>query len=169
MRYDDHRPAGMSVRWFYSFLDREYDMKAFSTEVWILPASTKPLWPGGCSYWDIHQEKKSFYDVHRHSVRPLYIAFRANAVVQAIYRVRHIEHETPPIKYVPELKKLGKEWPSKPMTIWHLDDPVPLPYPIPTGGSLWQRDVRCDMDILLPSTSVKEIEDKMRARREEGQ
>ena len=169
MRNDDHSPAGMSVRWFYSFLDREYHMKAFTTEVWIVPASTKRLSPDGCSLFDTHLLRKVFWDARPQPVRPLYIAFRANAEVKEIHRVLSIEHDTPPIKYVPELKEMEEtsKW-REPMTIWHLDEPVPLPNPIPTGPGLFQRSVRCDMDILLSSRSVKEIEDKMKARREEG-
>ena len=44
------------VRSFYRFLDEEYRMKAFTTEVWILAISTKPLWKNGKSHWDLHQE-----------------------------------------------------------------------------------------------------------------
>ncbi len=139
-------------------------MKAFTTEVWILPTNDKPLWPGGWSYFDTHQKRKVYYDKQA-TVRPLYIAFRANGKIDSLYRVLRIEHECCPVKYVPELRNVKKNWPNKPVTIWHLDDPVKLPRAIPTGGSLWQRRVHCDMDVLLSSHSVAEMEKRMGERR----
>jgi hypothetical protein len=78
--------------------------------------------------------------------------------------VLRIEHETPVRRYVPELVT---EWKDVPYTIWHLDKPVALPKPIPTGGKLWQRRIACDFDLLLSCKSVMEIETAMRKRREE--
>jgi hypothetical protein len=64
---------------------------------------------------------------------------------------------------------LKSEWKDKPQTIWHLDEPVPLPKPIPTGGAMWQRRTACDFDLLLRCKSVMEIETAMRKRRGEEQ
>ena len=159
--------SGMVIQWFYRFLDREYQMKTFTTEVWILPVNTEPLWPGGWSFLDTHLRRKVYYDptARRRAVRPLYIALHADGKVNAIHRVLSIEPATPPIKCVPELANHKAEWPHLLHTIWHLDDPVPLPRAIPVGRGMFARDVRCDMDVLLRSESVKEIEDKMRERR----
>jgi len=44
--YEAATTEGQAVRWFYNFLDQEYRMKAFTTEVWIVPTSSEPLWPG---------------------------------------------------------------------------------------------------------------------------
>jgi len=169
-----HAPTsrpGMVIQWFYRFLDREFQMKTFTTEVWILAAeNTKPLWPGGPTFLDTHQQHKVYYDgsARRRSVRPLYIAFHADGKVSAIRRVLKIELATPTITRVPELANIPNprdDWPRQPATIWHLGDPVPLPKPIPVGIGMFARDVRCDMDVLLASESVKEIEDRMRERR----
>lgn len=155
--------ALQAVRWFYNFLDQEYQMKAFTTEVWILPASTDPLWEGGMSYLEIHQKHRIYFDQRSHSVRPLYIGLRSKGKLESLYRVLKIEHETPVSKYVPGLKT---KWKDNPLTIWHLDEPVLLPTPIPTGGGMWQRRLGCDFDLLLRCKSVMEIETAMRERRE---
>jgi hypothetical protein len=83
------------VRSFYSFLDQEYPMKAFSTEVWILPINTEPLWPNGMSHWDIHKKYRVWWDYTRHTVRPLYLAFRVEGKLDSVYRVWSIEHGIP--------------------------------------------------------------------------
>jgi hypothetical protein len=163
--YGPDTSEGRTIRWFYNFLDQEYRMKAFTTEVWIVPAATEQLCSNGWSFLDTHLKRKVYYRPDQQSMRPLYIAFRANGRIEELHRVIRIEHETPPIQYVKELASV-KDWPKSPHTIWHLDDPVKLPQPIPTGGSLWQRRVACDMDVLLSSKTVKEIEDRMRDRRE---
>ena len=90
------------------FLDQEYRMKAFTTEVWILAISTEALWPNGMSHWDIHQKYRVWWDYKEHSVRPLYIAFRVNGVVDSIYRVSRVEHAVPIIDLVPEMKNIRK-------------------------------------------------------------
>jgi hypothetical protein len=152
------------LRWFYEFLDREYQMKAFTHEIWIVPISKEPLWPNGWSFLDTHLKRKVYFTTSYPQVRPLYIAFRVRGHVTALNRVMRIEHEVPLVDRVPELKN-KVEWAGEPFSIWHLDDPVPLPKPIPTGGRLWQRHVWCDVDVLLQSKTVKEVEDRMRARR----
>lgn len=162
--------ALQAVRWFYTFLDQEYHMKAFTTEVWILPTSSAPLWPGGWSFLDTHLKCHVYYDHRHHSMRPLYIGFQGNGQVTAIHRVLSIEHETPPIKYVPQLSNVKAEWPRSPHTIWRLDKPVALPAPIPSGGNIvHRRKVSCDMDVLLSGKSVLEIENRMRERRGTGE
>ena len=162
--------AGRAVRWFYTFLDQEYNMKAFTTEVWILPTSSEPLWPNGLSFIDTHLKCKVYYDYRRGSERPLYIAFQSGGRVDGLHRVLRIEHETPPIKYVPQLSNVADAWPkSSAHTIWHLDDPVKLPHPIRSGGkNVHRRAVKCDMDVLLSSKSVLEIETRMRERNQEA-
>ena len=137
-------------------------MKAFTTEVWILPVATDPLWPGGMSYLQIHEKHRIYFDERSRTVRPLYIGFRVTGKLKALYRVLKIEHETSVSTYVPDLMT---RWKDKPLTIWHLDHPVPLPKPIPTGGGMWQRRTACDFDLLLRCNSVMEIEAEMRRRR----
>jgi hypothetical protein len=105
------------VRSFYSFLDQEYPMKAFSTEVWILPISTEPLWPNGMSHWEIHQKYRVWWDYSQHSVRPLYLAFRVDGKLDSICRVLRIEHDVPIIDRVPELRNSRNIWFKKPCTI----------------------------------------------------
>lgn len=154
------------IRHFYRFLDEEYGMKAFSTEVWILPINTTPLWPNGMSFWQIHQKYNIYFDSVSPTVRPLYLGFRVDGQVHAIYRVIRIEQAVSVIDLVPELQNVEKEWPKKPHTIWHFGPPVPLANPVTTGGGLYSRRVRCDLDLLLKCKTVKEIEHEMGKRRE---
>jgi hypothetical protein len=156
------------VRSFYSFLDQEYPMKAFSTEVWILPISTEPLWLNGMSHWDIHREYQVWWDYREHSVRPLYLAFRFDGKLDSIYRVRSIEHGIPIINLVPEMRNIKRDWPKLPSTVWHFDQAVKLTRPLITGPGMYNRRVRCDLDLLLFCNSVKEIEEEMRNRRQGG-
>jgi hypothetical protein len=153
------------VRSFYSFLDQEYPMKAFSTEVWILAISTEPLWPNGMSHWDIHQKYKLWWGYNEHSVRPLYLAFRVHGELDTIYRVNRIEHDVPIIDRVPELRKCRKYDFTSPATIWHFDPPVKLARPIRTGAGMYNRRVRCDLDLLLSCETVQQIQAAMRKRR----
>ena len=154
------------VRSFYQFLDEEYRMKAFTTEVWILAISTKPLWKNGKSHWDLHQEYNVWWDFKANAVRPLYIAFRVDANLDSIYRVTKIEHGVPMIDVAPELKSVQEKWPLHPGTIWHFEPPVKLPNPIRTGGGMYNRRVRCDLDLLLTCKTVQEIEQEMGKRRD---
>lgn len=156
------------VRSFYRFLDQEYRMKAFTTEVWILAISTKPLWRNGMSHWDIHQNHNVWWDYKEHTVRPLYLGFRVDGRVDSIYRVSQIEHGIPIIDIVPDLKHVKKGWPREAGTIWHFEPPVKLPNPIRTGGGMYNRRVRCDVDLLLTCKTVQEIEQVMKKRREQG-
>lgn len=141
-------------------------MKAFTTEVWILSISTQPLWNKGMSHWDIHQKYKVWWDYKEHTVRPLYLAFRVKGNLDAIWRVNQIEHGIPIIDVVPELKNVKKKWPKHPGTIWHLESPVKLPNPIRTGRGMYNRRVRCDLDLLLTCKTVLEIAQEMGNRRD---
>ena len=153
------------VRSFYKFLDQEYGMKAFTTEVWILTIDTKPLWENGMSFWDIHQKYSLYFDRTHPTVRPLYFAFRVNGQVNAIYRVSRIEHSIPIIDLVPELVNLQADWLKMPYTIWHFGTPVPLANPLRTGSGMYNRRVRCDLDLLLTCKTVQEVEEQMGKRR----
>ncbi len=155
------------IRGFYNFLDQEFGMKAFTTEVWILAISTEALWPNGMSYWDIHQKYRVWWDYKEHSVRPLYIAFRVDGVLGSIYRVSRVEQGVPIIDLVPEMKIIRKAWPKLPATIWHFGPPVLLAKPLKTGGGMYNRRVRCDLDLLLTCNSVQEIEVEMGKRRQQ--
>jgi hypothetical protein len=157
------------VRSFYSFLDQEYLMKAFSTEVWILPISTEPLWPNGMSHWEIHRKYRVWWDYREHSVRPLYLAFRVDGKLDSIWRVNSIEHDTPIIDRVPEMRQIKDAWPKKPATIWHFDPAVSLTHTIRTGGGMYNRRVRCDVDLLLSCETVQEIEAAMSKRRRKSE
>ncbi|MDZ7620515.1 MAG: hypothetical protein U1E05_26225 [Patescibacteria group bacterium] len=153
------------IRGFFNFLDQEFSMKAFTTEVWILAISTEALWPNGMSHWEIHQKYRVWWDYREHSVRPLYIAFRVDGVLDSIYQVTRVEHGVPIIDLVPEMKRIRNSWPKQPATIWHLGPPVLLAEPLKTGGGMYNRRVRCDLDLLLTCSSVQEIEVEMRKRR----
>ncbi len=155
------------VRFFYRFLDQEYKMKAFTTEVWILPISQEPLWPNGKSHWDFHQECRVWWDYKEHTVRPLYLAFRVGGNLDSIWRVNRIEHEVRIIDSVPEMIHIQKDWPKQPCTIWRFEPPVKLPHPIRTGGGMYNRRVRCDLDMLLTCKTVLEIEQAMKKRRDQ--
>jgi hypothetical protein len=148
-----------------SFLQQEYAMNTYTTEVWILAASTEPLWKNGLSHWDIHQEYRLWWDYTEIHVRPLYLAFRAAGQVDSIWRVNQIEHDVLVGDRVPPLKKQGREWAKKPATIWHLDPPVPLQKTLRTGPGMYNRRVRCHLDLLLSCSTVQEIEEAMRERR----
>jgi len=170
IRYMQSKSIGVeSKRWvrsFYTFLDQEYELKAFSTEVWILSTSKKPLWSNGLSHWDIHQKYRVWWDYKEHTVRPLYLAFRVDGILDAIWRVNKIEHEVTILGRVPEMKNIKEDWPRMPCSIWHFDPPVKLPNPIRTGGGMYNRRVRCDLDKLLACETVLEIEQAMKQRRE---
>ncbi len=156
------------VRSFYRFLDEEYEMRAFTTEVWILAASTKPLWANGKSHWDIHQQFRVWWDYKEPTVRPLYMAFRVGGTLDSIYRVSRVEHGIPIIDVVPILRNVRKRWPKVPCTIWYFEPPVKLAKAIRTGGGMYNRRVRCDLDLLLSCDTVQEIEVAMGERRRQG-
>jgi hypothetical protein len=65
------------------------------------------------------------------------------------------------------MKNIKKPWPKQPATIWHFGPPVPLAKPLKTGGGMYNRRVRCDLDLLLTCSSVQEIEAEMGKRRQE--
>jgi hypothetical protein len=157
--------AKVWVRNFHVFLEKEFAMKAFTTEVWILAINTKKLWKNGMSHWEIHQKHRVWWDYKEPSVRPLYLAFRVDGVVDGIYRVSRIEHGTPICDLVPEMKAIRRPWVTKPATIWHFGPRVPLERPLTTGGGMFNRRVRCDLDLLLTCDTVLEIESKMSKRR----
>ncbi len=152
-------------RYLTDFLQQEYAMKSFSTEAWILAASTEPLWENGLSHWDIHQQYKLWWDYTEIHVRPLYLAFRAAGKLDRIWRVKQIEHDVLVGDFVPPLKKHGPLLATKPATIWHLDPSVPLQRTLKTGPGMYNRRVRCDLDLLLSCGTVQEIEETMRSRR----
>ncbi|WP_437191352.1 hypothetical protein [Planctomicrobium sp. SH527] len=156
------------IRSFYNFLDQEYRMKAFTTEVWIPSINTKPLWSGGMSFWDIHQKYSLYWDSTHPTVRPLYFAFRVHGSVDSIHRVNRIEHSIFIDDIVPELAQPRRKRQRVPCTVWHLDAPVSLPRSLKTGGGMYNRRVRCDLDLLLSCETVQEIEEQMRFRRETG-
>lgn len=143
-------------------------MKAFTTEVWILAISTEPLWPNGPSHWDIHQKYQLWWDYREHSVRPLYMAFRVDGLLQSIYRVRHVEHQVSMVDRVAELRKCKTFDYDQPATIWHFGDPVPLAKSLRTGAGMYNQRVRCDLDLLLTCATVKEVRDEMSKRRKEA-
>ncbi|MFN9717119.1 MAG: hypothetical protein ACK58L_00395, partial [Planctomycetota bacterium] len=165
--YSDRIPASEKywLRAFHRFLDEEYKMRAFSTEVWILSISTSPLWKGGSSHWDLHQEHQVWWDFRDHTVRPLYLAFRVDGCVDSIYRVTHIAHHVPMIQVAPELANVRATWPRMPATVWHFGRATPLPNPLRTGPGMYNRRVRCDLDLLLSCSTVQEVEQKMAERR----
>src|SRR5690606_20281693 len=92
------------VNAFYRFLDEEYTMKAFTTEVWILAINTKEIWPGGMSHWQIHKKYCVWWDYKEPSVRPLYLAFRFDKTLKYVCRVNRIEHGRPIVDIAPEMK-----------------------------------------------------------------
>jgi hypothetical protein len=167
-------PASDAMVWvkaFHHFLDKEFHMKCYTEEVWIVSANTQPLWPNGLSFYDTHVnvEQPIYYRTDSHKKRPLYIALRYDRAVRHIQRVLAIEYETAPIRYVPALKELEEKWPSQPHTIWRLDRPVELSHSIRSGDrSIRSRKCSCDLDVLLSSKTVREIELRMKERRLNG-
>ncbi len=153
------------VRSFYRFLDQEYEMKAFSTEVWILAINTDPIWPKGMSHWEIHQKHRVWWDYREHTVRPLYLGFRVDGKLESIGRVSKIEHGIPITDVVPEMRQSKNPLYQEPCTIWHFERLVTLPTPIRTGSGMYNRRVRCDFDLLLTCNTVQEIEQAMNKRR----
>jgi hypothetical protein len=170
VRLRDHRDLDTDSRFwldaFTKFLEDGYQMRSFTHEVWIAPASIKPLWPGGMSFHDTHVKHHIYYwdKLHR-ATRPLYIAFRCRGKVEGFQRVLRVEHDRPPIDYISTLKNVPDDWPSRPFTIWHLGDLVKFSKPIPTGDpKMWASHIYCDMDILLSSSTVKEAAERMKLR-----
>lgn len=162
-------PERSWTRAFFDFMQGEFSMKAFTDEVWIVPAQKTPLWEGGWSFYDTHIESRIYYRAKKDRYTnhiPLYIALRGGGMVAFIQRVLKIEHGINPVQYCPQLQNVNAPWPLEPHTIWHLAEPLSLPKPIPTGDRFMRgRHVFCDMDILLSSTSVRDIEERMKLRR----
>jgi hypothetical protein len=147
------------------FLQQEYVMNTYTTEVWILAASREPIWDNGLSHWDIHRQFHLWWDYTETQVRPLYLAFRVSGQLDSIWRVNRIEHDVPITEHVPPLKQQGISWAKKPATIWHLEPPVPLQRTLRTGPGMYNRRVRCHLDLLLTCDTVQQIEQSMRERR----
>ena len=161
-------------RWivaFRQFLDQEYQMKCHTDEVWIVSANRKPRWRGGLSFYDTHVnvKRRIYYRRGFEMKRPLYIALRCNGAVRHIQRVEGIDFEARPIDYIPELTNVPEDWPSKAHTVWRLGPPVELTKPIPTGDpTMRARRCACDLDMLLTAKSVRDIERRMKERRNGG-
>ena len=160
---------GKWIRAFFGFLDKEYTMKSYTNEVWIVPAnSIRPLWLGGWTLYDTHLKGKIYYRARKDGFtnrKPLYIALRTAGKVKNIQRVEGIEHDVAPIDRLPQFDNTKEPWVRQPHTIWHLSEPVPLPQPIPSGDpSMRARHVCCDIDILLSSSSIREAELRMQQR-----
>jgi hypothetical protein len=142
-------------------------MKCFTEEVWIVPVTTVPLWPGGWSFYDTHVRGHIYYHDNPRffAKRPLYIALRTRGRVEAIQRVLRVEHDGSLIKYVPELANSTEEWVKIPQTIWHLAEPVLLPRPLATGDATMRaRHVSCDLDILLSAATLRDAVAMMQRR-----
>lgn len=158
---------GLWIRSFQQFLEQEYEMKAFTEEVWIVSASTKPLWPNGKSFYDTHAKGRIriYYRKDCHNKRPLYMAFRVGGKVTHIQKVLSVKHEAQPVDLMSELKNVPENWPSIPHTVWVLGEPTPLPQAIPTDDKTMRaRQFSCDLDILLSSASIREAVQKMKKR-----
>jgi hypothetical protein len=83
--------------------------------------------------------------------------------VSTIQRVVEVVYDAAPSKYVPELT--GRHlWCDKPHTIWRLEKPVALPHSLPVGYKLGQAMLYCDLDMLLSSTTLKEVAEAVRRR-----
>lgn len=146
---------------FYDFLDGVYQMRSFTTEVWILPVNTEPHWKNGLSFWDMHRDYGIYFSPTDRSVRPLYIGFRVHGEMASLYRVEKIEPKRRVIELIPKLKDSPDRWPRKELTVWHLGKPVQLDKPLRSGAGMFNRRVRCDLDLVLSSETVKEVEEKM--------
>lgn len=151
---------------FLAFLNQEYPMRAFSDEVMILPISTGIEWEGGMSFWEIHQKYQVYFRGIYSLDWPLYLAFRVNGTVDAIYRVTQVEHSASITERVPELLESGLDWIDRPHTIWTFGEETKLPRPLTTGKGMYQRTVKSDLDLLLTCATVAEIEKAMKERRE---
>jgi hypothetical protein len=125
----------------------------------------------------IHQKYHVWWDHKELSVRPLYIAFRVSGVLDSICQVSRVQHAVPIIDVVPEMQNIKKPWPKLPATIWHFGPPVPLAKPLRTGAGMYNRRVRCDLDLLLACETSRRwrsgwgsggINEKNRIRRIDG-
>lgn len=167
--YPADSTEGSWLRAFYDFLEQEFEMKSYTDEVWIVPTNKNPLWKGGWSFYDTHVKGKIYYRTKKDRYtnhKPLYIALRTRGKVEFIQRVLKVEHEVRPIDCLPQFSNLNREWPKKPHTIWYLSEPTHLPHAIPTGDpSMRSRPVFCDLDILLSSSTVREVEKRMQSER----
>lgn len=146
------------LRSFIEFAKEEYYMKSYTDEIWIVPASDKPLWEGGFSHFDIHTKiGKIYYRTDKANYWPLYIAFRKDGF-DAIQRVENIVYNKPPIEYVPDLRKVNGSWAKEPHNIWELSDPIPIGKHIATGPGMYRRHVTCTFKDLFTYDSVADIE-----------
>lgn len=168
-KLDSSNPSELGwLQAFYRFLDQEYRMKAFSTEVWILPISTEAVCNNGDSFWKLHLKHRLVWDHQQPGVRPLYLGFRVNGQVDAIYRVLKVDHVKAIDSLVPELSQVKEGWTQGPVTVWHFGDAVPLNSPVTTGSGMYNRRIRCDLDLLLTCRTLVEVESGMKERREKS-
>ena len=76
------------------------------------------------------------------------------------------DHSARVVELIPELVNLTNGWPQEPHTIWRSGPAIPLAKPLRTGGGMYNRRVRCDLDLLLTCETVQEIEAEMGKRRD---
>ena len=163
---------GYWLRNFINYIKEEYQLEAYTCEVWIVPTSKNELWPGGLSFYDTHTipnsstGKRIYYrgDNDKANWRPLYMAFRSRGFDE-VYRVIDIQYDRNPILDVPEFINMQDPWPNEPHTIWYLGEPIKLPHKIETGGVVGSAHVTCDFDLLLTCKNLAEIRQKMKARK----
>ena len=75
------------------------------------------------------------------------------------------DHSVRVVDLIPELVNLTDDWPHGTNTIWWFGPAIPLAKPLRTGSGMYNRRVRCDLDLLLTCETVQEVETEMGKRR----
>ncbi|MDP3063368.1 MAG: hypothetical protein Q8O40_09205 [Chloroflexota bacterium] len=151
------------------FIEREYYMRSFEEEVWVVPLSIKPLEGVPFTMYDIPLKYRSYFHPEKRSRRKaIYFAPRAHGKVEQVQRILAIEHDKHLKEYIqehiPELSAVP--WAAEPYTIFHLGEPIKLPAPV-KSGPIRDRLAYCDFDLLVTSQSIDEAQKKTITRRKE--
>ncbi len=141
---------------FGYFIDKEYQMKSYEEEVWVVPQAIKPLWEKGLSFYDIALERRIYFHPEKRSrKKAIYFAPRAHGQVEYVQKILSVEYGESPKDYIKELSHI--DWASTPHTIFRLGDKVKLPKPVPSG-KIWNRVAYVDFDLLTGATTIDDAQ-----------
>ena len=147
---------------FCYFVGREYRMKSYEEEVWVVPVGTKPLWTDGLSFYDIPVKRHIyFHPAKRSRRRSIYFAPRAHGKVECVQKILRIDYDVAPKDYVPELSRFS--WASQAHNVFHLTEPIALPSPV-KSGKVRNTVFYVDFDLLLRAKTIKEAHQLKAAR-----
>jgi len=113
------------------FIERDYSMKSYEEEVWIVSTSAvNTVWSDGPT-WSELPFKNKVYFYPRKARRSIYMAFRVKGQVTHIFKI--IDRSRSLVTKVQGLEKTSTlDWAQKEIHwVYKLGDPVKLPHPTP--------------------------------------